>query len=151
MKKNLDRCQIFTPKEKVNKLLNIINYKKDLYGKKFLENSCGNGAVLKEVVFRYINDCLKKNFSLDKIRQGLENDIWAFEIDKSKYSECIDNLNNVAKTYGITNIRWNIILRDYLKYNISQKFSFIAGNPPYRNYRDLSDDDRIFVKNNFNS
>ena len=63
----LYRCQVFTPVEKVNKLLESIDYKHDLYGKKFLENSCGNGAVLSMAVERYIQDCLKNNFDLTEM------------------------------------------------------------------------------------
>lgn len=145
----LYRCQIFTPHNKVLKLLNIINYKKDLFGKKFLENSCGDGAVLIEVVQRYIKDCLDKNFSTNRIKQGLESDIWGFEIDENKYYECITNLNKISNQFGIENVQWNIIKADYLECNKLPKFSYIAGNPPYRNYRDLLKDTRLFVKINY--
>lgn len=147
----LYRCQVFTPKDKVNKLLDIINYKKNLFGKKFLENSCGDGAVLKEVVQRYIQDCLDRKFSFNKIKQGLEIDIWGFEIDKNKYIECIANLNTISNQFGIKNVRWNIIMADYLDCYKLPKFSYIAGNPPYRNYRDLSKDTRLFVKTNYST
>ena len=50
--KRIERCQIFTPDDKVNKLLDIIGYKKGLLGQKFLENSWGDGSVLKHVVSR---------------------------------------------------------------------------------------------------
>ena len=58
--KRIERCQIFTPDDKVNKLLDIIEYKKGLLGQKFLENSCGDGSVLKHVVSRYIKVRLLK-------------------------------------------------------------------------------------------
>ena len=103
----LYRCQVFTPVEKVNKLLDSIDYKHDLYGKKILENSCGNGAVLSMVIERYIQDCLKNNFDLETIKDGLEKDIWAFEIDSKKYKECLKNINNIiqkgTKRIALTN------------------------------------------------
>ena len=147
----LYRCQIFTPPDKVNKLLNSIDYKQNLFGKKFLENSCGNGSVLIEVVSRYIKDCFKNKYSITKIRQGLQADIWGFEIDKEKYNECIENLNKTAKLFEIDNVNWNIIRADYLEYENLPKFSYIAGNPPYRNYRDLPINIRSYVKNTFNT
>ncbi len=147
--KSLYRCQIFTPEDKVHKLLDIIDYRENLFGKKFLENSCGDGSVLKQVLFRYIIDCKKKQFSLAKIKFGIENDIWAFEIDTNKYNDCICNLNNIAKSYGLIDVNWNIHKCDFLKYDIKQKFSYIAGNPPYMNYRDLTIETREFIKNNF--
>ena len=146
---NLYRCQIFTPEDKVNKLLDIIGYKKNLLGKKFLENSCGDGSVLKQVLSRYIKDCKKSNLSLHEIKAGLENDIWGFEIDAAKYNDCICNLNRIAEKSGLFNIQWNIYQDDFLKYNLNQKFSYIAGNPPYMNYRDLTIETRDFIKNNF--
>lgn len=147
--KRIERCQIFTPDDKANKLLDIIGYKKDLFGKKFLENSCGDGSVLKHVVARYIKDCINKKLSLKMIKTGLQDDIWGFEIDSSKYNDCTKTLNKVAEYYGIYDINWNIHVADFLKYKISQKFEYIAGNPPYINYRDLESKTREFIKNEF--
>lgn len=147
--KRIERCQIFTPDDKVNKLLDIIEYKKGLLGQKFLENSCGDGSVLKHVVSRYIKDGISKKLSLKIIKTGLQDDIWGFEIDSSKYNDCIKTLNKVAEYYGIYNVKWNIYVADFLKYKLSQKFSYIAGNPPYINYRDLEPETREFIKNEF--
>lgn len=147
--KRIERCQIFTPDDKANKLLDIIGYKKNLFGKKFLENSCGDGSVLKHAVSRYIRDCINKNLSLKIIKKGLQDDIWGFEIDSTKYDDCIKTLNKVAEYYGIYDVRWNIHVADFLKYNLFQKFSYIAGNPPYINYRDLEPKTREFIKNEF--
>ena len=147
--KRIERCQIFTPDDKVNKLLDIIGYKKGLLGQKFLENSCGDGSVLKHVVSRYIKDGISKKLSLKTIKTGLQDDIWGFEIDSSKYNDCIKTLNKVSEYYGIYNVKWNIHVADFLKYKLSQKFSYIAGNPPYINYRDLEPETREFIKNEF--
>ena len=146
---NIGRCQIFTPEEKVATLLNAIGYKHDLYGKPFLENSCGEGAVLSMAVERYIRDCLEQKLPLESIKSGLEKDIWGFEIDKDRYQKCIDNLNILVSKYNISNVKWKILKTDFLKYAFNNKFQFIAGNPPYLNYRDLSIEVRNYVKNNF--
>lgn len=145
------RCEVFTPPDKVNKLLDIINYKKNLYGKKFLENSCGDGAVLKEVVRRYIKDCLNHKMSLDSIKKGLEEDIYGLEISAHKQKDCLNNLNQVAKTFGLNNVKWKISKEDFLKSKLLIKFSFIAGNPPYINYRRLEVPKRNYIKNNFST
>ena len=76
-------CQVFTPYNIVVEILNQVGYIEKLYGKKVLENSCGDGAFLVEIVDRYIIDCLKQNFSKDKIIYGLENDIYGNEIDEN--------------------------------------------------------------------
>lgn len=49
-----------TPIEYVNTLLDYANYKSDIVGKKVLENSCGEGNILVEIVRRYILDGRRK-------------------------------------------------------------------------------------------
>ncbi len=118
--KRIERCQIFTPDDKANKLLDIIDYNNDLFGKKFLENSCGDGSVLRLAVSRYIRDCINKKFPKKKIKSGLQDDIWAFEIDPAKYADCIKNLNKIVDYYGINNIKWNVHEADFLNFHILQ-------------------------------
>ena len=47
MKQFYEKCQIFTPSEIVVNMLDYINYSADstteLFGKKIMENSCGDG------------------------------------------------------------------------------------------------------------
>lgn len=47
-------CQIPTPQEYAIHMLDYIGYSKKLYGKRVLENSCGEGNILLEIVTRYI-------------------------------------------------------------------------------------------------
>ncbi len=54
------RCQIFTPESKVKYMLDMLGYEKNLYGKKIIENSFGDGCFLVEIIKRYIIDCKKK-------------------------------------------------------------------------------------------
>ena len=69
------KCQIFTPENYVRELLDSVGYTQHLYGKRILENSCGDGNILTVIVQRYINDCLAKGFSRTKIKNGLSKDI----------------------------------------------------------------------------
>lgn len=147
--KRIERCQIFTPDDKANQLLDIIDYHENLFGKKFLENSCGDGSILKIVVFRYVKACIKKGLTLRKIKVGLQNDIYGFEIDHNKYLDCLRNLDKVAEYFGIYNVKWNIKEADFLKSDLDCKFTYIAGNPPYINYRELTPDTRYFLKSNY--
>ena len=84
-------CQVFTPTENVKQLLDWCGYTDNLYGKKIIENSCGDGSILKEVVRRYIEDCLKTGISKPEIEKGLSNDIYAIEYDEPQYKKCIKN------------------------------------------------------------
>lgn len=63
-------------------MLDMANYNSNLYGKKVLENSCGDGHVLTKIVVRYIKDCVNNNIFVKKIKYGLGHDIYSNEIDK---------------------------------------------------------------------
>ena len=146
-----NKCQIFTPIEYVKFLLDAVNYKENLFGKTILENSCGEGNILLEIIERYINDCIKCNFSREKIKEGLENDIFGYEIDSKVLNTCIKKLDELAAKYNILNINWNIKNEDFLTTNIELKFSYIIGNPPYIKYKDIEEDKRLLLKENFQS
>ncbi|MGG7162968.1 Eco57I restriction-modification methylase domain-containing protein [Clostridium ihumii] len=145
------RCQQFTPNNISNYMLDIIGYKKNLFGKKVLENSCGEGNILKFIVERYILDAKSKGYLNAKIKHGLENDIYGAEIKEDTYKICIKNLDKVAKKYGIVNIKWKIVNDDILKERINIKFDYIIGNPPYISYKNLDKKERIFIKQHFES
>lgn len=143
------KCQVFTPKDYVEELLDSINYTHDLYGKKFLENSCGDGNILVVAVQRYIDDCKLKGLSRTKIKNGLSRDIFGIEIDKYQYQKCVKNLNKILEINNIKDVDWQIANDNYLKWNTTVKFKFIAGNPPYITYTELSKDEQSFVRNNY--
>lgn len=143
------KCQIFTPNDICEKILEIANYKNNLYGKKVLENSCGDGNILSKIVTRYIIDSINKGHSKMQIKKGIENDIYAFEIDGTHKENCIRILDNITREYDINNVKWNIYKKDYLHFNLKEKFDFIIGNPPYISYRDLDETTRKFVKEKF--
>lgn len=143
------KCQIFTPKENVVQLLDWVGYKKNLYGKKIIENSCGDGQILIEIVHRYIKECIKNQMNLKQIKIGLENDIYGAEIDPVHYEKCINNLNDILQIYNITDVNWNIIQNDILQEKLNIKFDYVVGNPPYIKYKLLDEDTRKFVRENF--
>lgn len=133
----IDKCKVFTPEKNAMELLDYVEYKEDLYGKKLIENACGDGRILEIVVERYIKDCLNNNKDLSNIKKGLEEDIYGAELDIVHHKNCIKNLNLIAEKYGITQVKWNILNEDILKKNWDIKFDYVVGNPPYIGYRDL--------------
>lgn len=143
------KCQVFTPENYVRELLDSVDYTHNLYGKKILENSCGDGNILVAVVQRYIDDCRENDMSRTKIKNGLAKDIYGIEIDKEQYEKCINNLNDVLKRNNIGNVDWKIVNEDYLKWNSITKFQYIVGNPPYITYSELKEEEQLFVKSNF--
>lgn len=142
-------CQIFTPPKVVKKMLDILGYTKNLYGNKVLENSCGDGRFLTEIVRRYIEDCRLNGFSDKEICDGLTQDIWAYEIDKDTYNKCIQNLDQVVKEYSISDVNWSVFNADFLQAKLPIDFSFVVGNPPYITYSALSEDSRVFIRKTF--
>lgn len=144
-----EKCQIFTPIDIVTQMLDLANYKEKLYGKKILENSCGNGEILAQIVQRYIDSCKKQHKSRKAIKAGLEKDIVAYEIDKKRILECTIRLNNIAEEYKIPQVNWDIRCEDFLKSNNKETFDFVIGNPPYIAYPDLPTEIQSFVKTKF--
>lgn len=140
----INSCQIPTPIEYAR----TMRYIKGLYGKRILENSCGEGNILCEIVSRYIEDAIDLGCSNTTIVQGLENDIEGIEIDNDKVSICIDNLNRILMKYGIEEVRWNVHQGDYLKLK-DKKYNYIIGNPPYITYHDMDESQRKHLKESY--
>lgn len=142
-------CQVFTPEENVKQLLDKVGYCNNLYNRKVAENSCGDGNILGAIVVRYIEDCLINNLSKLEIKSGLERDIYGAEIDKDHLSNCINKLNEIAGKYEINDVKWNVYHGDFLKLKLTGEFDFVIGNPPYISYRDLMQENRMFLKSNY--
>lgn len=143
------KCQIFTPENYVRELLDSVGYTQHLYGKRILENSCGDGNILTVIVQRYINDCLAKGFSRTKIKNGLSKDIYGVEIDSAQYQKCIQKLNDVLQKNNINGVEWKIYNTDYLRWDETIRFQFIVGNPPYITYSELKKNEQKYVKERF--
>ncbi|MXN88471.1 Eco57I restriction-modification methylase domain-containing protein [Pasteurella canis] len=143
------KSQVFTPENYVKELLDSVGYCKNIVNKTILENSCGDGNILVEVVKRYIEEAMKLKYSNEKIKKLLENNIYGFEFDKVQFRRCIHRLNLVTEENGIQNVKWKIYNEDYLKSELNIKFDFIVGNPPYITYSDLSKEERIFIRGKY--
>lgn len=146
-----EKCHVFTPTHIVNKMLDEVGYIKELYGKSFLENSCGDGQIICEAVKRYIDECITLKFSMEDIILGLERDFFAIEFDEENFKNCKTNLNRVLNDYGLGYVEWNIVNSDFLSLNIDRKFDFIVGNPPYISYANIDDENRRFIRENFSA
>lgn len=145
-----NNCQIPTPVQYVKTMLDYAGYQNGLYGKGVLENSCGEGNVLCEIVRRYVRDTMNLGYSKPEIVDGLERDIEAYEIDKEKIKICIERLDAVLAEYDIYEVKWNIHNNDYLK-SRKKKYSYVIGNPPYITYHDMSEEQREWLKKKFES
>lgn len=143
------KCQVPTPHEIVVQMLNQVGYSKNVYGKRLLENSCGTGGFLSEIVERYIQDCNDQNLSADQIRCGLQRDIHGFEKDRKLHKQCIANLEQIAHRHGIYGVHWNIKRKNALHATKSKKYQYVVGNPPYLAYPELDSNTRNFMRKTF--
>lgn len=141
-------CKIYTPEGYVKELLDFAGYKSGLFGKRVLENSCGTGNILVEIVQRYIKDSLERGYSVEKIKQGLSKDITGMETDPAACRKCRKRLEHVASRLGVKGVSWNIIESDALRYS-KYKYDYILGNPPYITYHDLDQKTREYAKKHF--
>lgn len=144
------KCQVFTPSESVKVMLDSINYSgASILRKYILENSCGEGNILKFIVKRYIEASINQGYTKQTIRNHLQKYIIGFEIDPDVRKKCIDNLTAVSNEFSIGKVNWNIKERDYLNTLSLVEYDFIVGNPPYISYHEIVISERERIKNNF--
>lgn len=149
MKMDLSKCQIFTPPHIVKYMLDKIDYTSNVFGKKIIDNSCGTGNILVEVVERFIADAKKAKRKKPTIKKGLESCIYGYDVDAGMVEKCINNLNIVAQRFGFTDVQWNIHHQDGLY--VEGTFDYVIGNPPYISYLDLDKEVRAKTKEKFDS
>lgn len=139
------RGKIYTPDYLVSDILNQGHYVKDKINKKHvIDNSCGDGQFLIQIIDRYCKDYLSKNTNIKELKKELETYIHGIEIDDNELNICVKRCNEVAKLYGVKNVKWDFIHNDTMKISkYNNKMDFVLGNPPYVRVHNLND--------NFNS
>lgn len=132
--------QVFTPTHIVRMMLDEVGYCDDILSKHIMDNSAGNGAFLMEAVRRYISRGKDLNWSDEAIRQGLETYIHGIEIQEDVFADLIINLNTVALSFGLENVKWSMVCGDSLTISeFDGKMDFVVGNPPYVRIHNLMD------------
>lgn len=133
--------QVFTPNNIVKLILDYSEYfGPSILNKHIIDNSCGDGAFLIEIITRYCEEALKSGRQRNEIKKGLETYIHGIEIDTNTYNTLLYNLNATASTYGIYDISWDMHNNDALllkKYD--HKMDYVVGNPPYVRVHNLTD------------
>ena len=128
-------------------MLDILGYRGEaVKTKHIIDNSCGNGAFLKEIVTRFC-EAHKDDTNLKGL---LEKYIHGIEINKDNYESCISSLNEIVRGYGIFGVEWDIINQDALKIDqFNGVMDYVVGNPPYVRIHNISDVDSIKEKYKF--
>ena len=140
--------QVFTPEHVVDTMFEELEYKGDKIRKKhIIDNSCGNGAILKKVVRTYINVCIMCGLPKEETIEELETYIHGIEIDETLVKETIDNLNKITEEYSLGDVNWDIKCADTMfVHEYDNKMDYVIGNPPYCNIHDIQKEKREFVK-----
>lgn len=140
--------QVFTPEHVVDTMFEELEYKGDkIRNKHIIDNSCGNGAILKKVVKKYINVCIMCGLSKGETIKELETYVHGIEIDKSLVKETIENLDKIAEKYSLGTVNWDIMCADAMFVReYDNKMDYVIGNPPYCNIHDITKEKREFVK-----
>ena len=133
--------RVYTPDYLVKLILDFGGYDNpNLLGKHVIDNSCGDGAFLKEIVKRYCSQFLSKSDGLEELKRELTLYIHGIELDAEECKLCVQNLDAIVAEFGLSNIQWDIINADTLsvdKYN--GRMDFVFGNPPYVRVHNLED------------
>ncbi len=138
---NKENGRVYTPQTIVNHILDLSGYDgTGILQKHAMDNSCGDGAFLCEIVKRYCEQSLRLHYPLWRIRNDLETYIHGIEIDPAEHQKCIENVNDVARTFGVTQINWDIICADTVTvHQYDGRMDFVLGNPPYVRVHNLGD------------
>ena len=146
MNKIKERGEIYTPSNIVNTLLDISKYQGIcVLEKHVIDNSCGCGNILMEIVKRYCNAYVLKHNNTKFLKQHLETYIHGIEIDEAACKNCINNLNDVVNQFNLKGINWDIKCNNslliYKEY--TGKMDYVIGNPPYVNIHNFKNNKKL--------
>lgn len=134
--------QVFTPQYLVKGILDFASYTSgNILRRHVIDNSCGDGAFLCEIVDRYCRDFLLENKGIDVLKAELEEFVHGIEIDRMTCDNCRKNLSRAAKRYGLTDVRWDLTCANALNItSFNGRMDYVVGNPPYVRVHNLEED-----------
>lgn len=133
--------RVYTPDYIVRNVLDMSGY----YGvniakKNVIDNSCGDGAFLCEIVDRYCEQAAKDKKEPEILKNELETYIHGIDMDDTECNKCIAKLDATALNYGIKEVKWDINNTNTLFCNeFDGKMDFVLGNPPYVRVHNLDE------------
>ena len=125
--------QVYTPDFLVSNILDYVGYTEgNILQKHVIDNSCGNGAFLCDIVDRYCKDYIAQHEEILGLKDDLEKYIHGIEIDIVAYNNCILNLDAVISKFGVQGVKWNVLNCNDLSVSVfNNMMDFVIGNPPY--------------------
>lgn len=162
--------EFYTPRSVVDYILNASSYTpdNDIENKNLIDISCGSGSFLikaaRILIDRYKKMYKKKEsteFSIEEAKAtilSVRDHIHGMDINPLACILCQINIHLVL--YEICSVikeqdknfqlpLFNIENRDALILSNVKKYDYVVGNPPYLFFRDLSEDRRKIIENNF--
>lgn len=133
--------RFYTPTFIVNNILDLSGYcGQGILNKHVIDNSCGDGAFLCQIVGRYCKEFLNLSQNREALKKSLETYIHGIEIDIDEHKKCVENLSQVAREFDVYNVKWDVLCADATSVEIfNGKMDFVLGNPPYVRVHNLGD------------
>lgn len=143
--------QVMTPTPIVEQILDIVGYTDDIINKKICEPSFGDGQFLAKIIERLIIAAKSKHIKNADIASTIKQNVFGFEKDKKMFEKAIAKINAICFSYSLPEIDWseNLLCANTLDVynNYLDCFDFVVGNPPYVRIHNMSEDDRLKIKN----
>ncbi len=136
------RGKIYTPSYLVRNICDVGGYVAGKINKKHvIDNSCGDGAFLCEIVERYITDYLSNSDNKNILKREIEHFIHGIEFDYIESEKCKENMQKICSKYGIDDVMFDIVCADTLQVlpRYTGKMDFVLGNPPYVRVHNFGD------------
>ena len=133
--------RFYTPSYIVNNILDLSGYCGTAILKKHaIDNSCGDGAFLCEIVSRYCQVALDNGLPHAELVADLSTYIHGIELESKEQQKCIYNVTKIAEQYGAIGVNWDIVCGNSLAItDYDGKMDFVLGNPPYVRVHNLGD------------
>lgn len=138
--KTKTRGQIFTPPRLVEVILDYLGYTSgNILRRHIIDNSCGDGAFLREIVRRYIADYRQAGGTEECLHKELATYIHGVEVELDTWRECMAGLNAI-----IDGVQWDVRCADALAVrDYDGQMDYVVGNPPYVRVHNLDNYDDV--------
>ena len=133
--------RFYTPVHIVRSILNMSGYRgPGILRRHAIDNSCGDGAFLAEMVRRYSAEAVKAGRTGAELARDLGTFIHGLEIDAAEAAKAAERADETARRFGAGGVRWDIRRGNTLtETRYDGKMDFVLGNPPYVRVHHLAD------------